>query len=175
VRARRVVLCPGGHPEPPAVPGGDRPGVVAARGALALLAEHGVLAGARIAVIGSGPEADAAAARFAAAGAQARQLAEAAGVAGRGRVRAVLLAGGGRLLCDAAAVATPPLPATDLARQLGAAVVLDAARGAFAVRVDAVGRTSAPGLLAAGEGTAVLGAANAAEAGRRAGAEAARA
>ncbi|HUL59020.1 MAG TPA: 2Fe-2S iron-sulfur cluster-binding protein [Anaeromyxobacteraceae bacterium] len=175
VRARRVVLCPGGHPEPPDIPGGDRPGVLAARGVLALLAEHGVLPGERIAVLGSGPEADAAAARLAEAGADARRVPEAVRVLGRGRVRALLLAGGARLPCDAAAVATPPLPAIDLARQLGAAVTLDAGRGAFAVQADASGRTSVPGLLAAGEATGIPSTPAAVEAGRRAGTEAARA
>jgi thioredoxin reductase len=74
--------------------------------------------------------------------------------------------------CDVLAVATPPAPATELARSLGAPVALDPALGAFALQVDDRGRTGVPGLLAAGEVTAAMDAARAADAGRRAGEEA---
>jgi sarcosine oxidase subunit alpha len=93
-------------------------------------------------------------------------------VAGRGRVRALVLAGG-RLDCDTVAVATPPAPATELGRALGAAVRLDPVLGAFALVAAGDGTTGVPGLLAAGEVTGAADAARAAEAGRRAG-EAAR-
>jgi sarcosine oxidase subunit alpha len=77
------------------------------------------------------------------------------------------------LRCDTVAVAAPPAPATDLARALGAEVAWDAEVGAFALRVDAAGRTGVPGLLAAGEVAGPVSAGRAAESGRRAG-EAAR-
>ena len=80
--------------------------------------------------------------------------------------------GRGRVLCDAVAVALPPAPAVTLARLLGAAVE-PGEDGTPAVRVDALGRTSVPGLLAAGEVTGAVAPAAAAERGRRAG-EAAR-
>jgi sarcosine oxidase subunit alpha len=70
-------------------------------------------------------------------------------------------------------VASPPAPATELGRALGAEVAFDPALGAFALRVDRAGATGVAGLLAAGEVTGLATAAQAAEAGRRAG-EAAR-
>jgi len=172
VRPGRIVLCPGGHPTALAAVDGDRPGVHAARGLLAALAEHGVLPGRRIAVAGEGAEAQAAAARFAAAGVAVEAAPAVARVHGRARVRAVEVPGRGRVLCDAVAVALPPAPAVTLARLLGAAVE-PGEDGTPAVRVDAEGRTSVPGLLAAGEVTGAVDPAAAAERGRRAG-EAAR-
>jgi NADPH-dependent 2,4-dienoyl-CoA reductase/sulfur reductase-like enzyme len=173
-RADRLVLCPGGHPQPLAVEGGDRPGVYGARGLAAALAEHGVLAGRRVAVVGAGAEPDALAAAFARAGAEVARAADAEGgrVRGQARVRALELPGR-PIPCDAIAVASPPAPATELARELGAAIALDAASGAFAVRASEDGTTAVPGLFAAGEVTGAMDAARAAAAGRRAG-EAAR-
>ncbi|HSN89988.1 MAG TPA: 2Fe-2S iron-sulfur cluster-binding protein [Anaeromyxobacteraceae bacterium] len=174
VRAGRIILCPGGHPQPPAIPGGDRPGVLAARGLAAALREHGVLPGRRIAVLGDGPEAEALAGRLRVAGAEVLAAPAAARLLGRSRVRGLVLPDGRRIACEAVAVAAPPAPATDLARHLGAEVVLDPILAAFAVRVSASGATSVPGLLAAGEATGPMGAAGARESGRRAGEEAAR-
>jgi sarcosine oxidase subunit alpha len=173
VRAARIVLCAGGHPEPPAVAGGDRPGVLAARGAAALLAEHGVVPGARAAVIG-GDEAARLAERLGEAGSPAEVVApaEVSRIVGGRRVRAIVAAGR-RVSCDVVLVATPPAPATELARALGAPVRLDPAFAAFAVAADRDGRTGVPGLLAAGEVTGAADVSRAAEAGRRAG-EAAR-
>ncbi|HET8734695.1 MAG TPA: pyridine nucleotide-disulfide oxidoreductase, partial [Anaeromyxobacteraceae bacterium] len=121
-----------------------------------------------------GAEASLAAARLRAAGVAVEEVpAAAAGrVLGRARVRALEL-GDRRVPCDCVAVATPPAPATELGRALGAEVVFDPALGAFALRVDADGATGVAGLFAAGEVTGLAGAAQAAEAGRRAG-EAAR-
>jgi sarcosine oxidase subunit alpha len=174
VRATRIVVCTGGHPEPPAVPGGDRPGVLAARGAAALLAEHGVVPGTRAAVIGGADEAARLAERLRTAGMEAELVAraEVGRIVGGRRVRG-LVAAGRKIACDAVLVAIPPAPATELARALGAPVRLEPALGAFAVAADRDGRTGVPGLLAAGEVTGAASAASAAEAGRRAG-EAAR-
>jgi sarcosine oxidase subunit alpha len=170
VRARRVVLCPGGHPQPLAVAGGDRPGVHAARGLARLLAEHGVVPGARVAVVGDSDDADPLAARLAEAGVAVERSPSATGgrVAGRGRARALVLPG--RVIrCDTVAVATSPAAAVELGRALGAAVGLDAGRGAFALVAAPDGATGVPGLVVAGEVTGPLDAARAAEAGRRAG------
>jgi sarcosine oxidase subunit alpha len=174
VRAARIVLCTGGHPEPPTIPGGDRPGIHGGRGLAIALAEHGALPGREIAVAGTGPEADALAAAFARAGAGVVRVPDLSGarVLGRGRVRGLELPGG-RVRCDALALATPPAPATELARLLGAALDSAGAAGALPVRAGDEGATSVPGLLAAGELTGEKDAARAAEAGRRAG-EAAR-
>jgi sarcosine oxidase subunit alpha len=148
--------------------------VLAGRGIAAALAEHGVLPGGRIAVLGTGAEADALAARLAAAGAEMETMPAALRVIGTRRVRGLALEGGRRLDCDAVVVAGPPAPAIDLARQLGAEVTLDAASGAFAVRVGVRGETSVPGLWAAGEATGAMDAARAAAAGQAAGEGAAR-
>jgi sarcosine oxidase subunit alpha len=141
------------------------------RGLAVALAEHGVLPGRRIAVLGEGAEPEALRARFASAGAEAVVIppAEVERVRGRARVRGLALAGGRRVACDTVAVATPPAPATELARELGAEARLDAALGAFALAVDARGATGVRGLLAAGEVTGAMDGARAAEAGRRAG------
>jgi sarcosine oxidase subunit alpha len=75
--------------------------------------------------------------------------------------------------CDTIAVATPPAPAAELARELGAAVTWDPELAAFALEVSPDGETGVPGLFAAGEVTGDMDGAVAAERGRRAG-EAAR-
>jgi sarcosine oxidase, subunit alpha len=172
IRPARIVLCAGGHPQPPGVPGDDRPGVLGARGALAALAEDGVVPGERIAVIGGEAERDAVAARLAAAGVEAEVIATPPReILGGARVEAILV-GDRRVRCDAALVTGPPAAATELGRHLGAEVALDSGSGAFAIRVDRTGRTGVPGLLAAGEVTGAMDAAAAAEAGRRAGEDA---
>jgi sarcosine oxidase subunit alpha len=174
VRAGRIVLCTGGYPQPPAAAGGDRPGVLAARGLAALLAEHGVVPGARAAVVGTGAEAERVAERLAAAGMEVATLGslDGARLAGRARVRAIV-SPHGRVACDTLVVATPPAPATELGRALGAPVRLDPELLAFALAAAPDGATGIPGLLAAGEVTGAADASHAAEAGRRAG-EAAR-
>jgi sarcosine oxidase subunit alpha len=174
VRAERIVLCAGGHPQPPEVEDGDRPGVLAGRGLGAALAEDGVVPGGRVALLGDGPEAVGLAARLGEAGAEVAVARSALRVLGRARSRALLLPDGARIPCDAVAVCGPPAPAIDLARHLGAAVGPDAASGAFAIRVAPRGATSVAGLWAAGEVTGTMDAAAAREAGRRAGEEAAR-
>ncbi|HEY6098636.1 MAG TPA: 2Fe-2S iron-sulfur cluster-binding protein [Anaeromyxobacter sp.] len=170
VRPARIVICTGGHAQPLAIPGGDRPGVFGARGLAAALAEHGAAPGARIAVVGAGEEADGVAAAFSRAGLRAERVASADGgrVLGRARVRALDLPDR-RVRCDTIAVATPPAPATELARELGAEVALDAGASAFAVRTGGRGETAVPALFAAGEVTGAMDAARAGEAGRRAG------
>jgi sarcosine oxidase subunit alpha len=173
VRAARIVLCPGGHPQPLAVPGGDRPGVFGGRGLAVALAEHGAVPGKRVVVAFDGAEARALASALGRAGVEVEVTDPAGGsVRGRGRVRGLALPRRD-LPCDTLAVAGPPAPATALARALGAEVTFDAAAGAFAIRAGRGGATGVAGLLAAGEATGTMDAARAAEAGRRAG-EAAR-
>jgi sarcosine oxidase subunit alpha len=176
VRPARIVVCTGGHVQPPEIADGDRPGVYGGRGLAVALAEHGVVPGRRAAVLGAGAEAEALARALAAAGMAVEGVASAEGgrVLGRARVRALALPGGRQIPCDTIAVATPPTPATELLRELGTAVRLDAEIGAFAAVVAADGATGVPGLFAAGEVTGAMDAARAAQAGRRAG-EAARA
>lgn len=176
VRPARVVVCTGGTPQPLAVPGGDRPGVFAARGLAAALAEHGVVAGARAVVVGEDAEAEGIAGRLAAAGVAVERVAPGAvaRIAGTRRVRGVVLADGRRIRCDTVALAGPMAPAVELARELGAPVALDAAAGVFVLRADGNGATAIPGLFAAGEVTGPMPAEAATAAGRAAGREAAR-
>lgn len=173
VRPARVLLCAGGTAVPTDIEDGDRPGILWGRGLAVALAEHGTVPGRRVAVLGRGAEAEALAARLSSAGLSVTRLERAARALGRARVRALADGRGGEVPCDTVAVVEPPAPATDLARLLGAPVAWDEAARAFAVIVDAAGRTAVPGLFAAGEVTGAMDAARAAEAGRRAG-EAAR-
>jgi sarcosine oxidase subunit alpha len=171
IRPGGTFVCAGGAIVPPALENGDVPGVFSGRALGAALAEHGALAGSRLAVLGAGAEAEALAGAFRAAGAGATLVApgEARGLSGRARVSAVRLEGRGTVPCDAVAVALPPVPLPDLARALGAEVALDPATGGFGVRAGADGSTGVPGLFAAGEVTGTMDAARAAEMGRRAG------
>ena len=175
VRPARIVVCTGGHVQPPAIADGDRPGVYGGRGLAAALAEHGAVPGRRAVVLGADAEADALGRALFPAGMSVERVARADGgrVLGRGRVRALALAGGTRIPCDTIAVATPPVPAAELLRELGAPIRLDAELGAFAADAAPDGATGVAGLFAAGEVTGAMDAARAAEAGRRAG-EAAR-
>jgi sarcosine oxidase subunit alpha len=172
-RPRVIVLCTGAHPLPPSIPGGDRPGVLAARGVATLLVEHGVLPGRRVLVAGSGPETARLAAALTAAGGAAEAIPslDRARLVGRTHLRA-LVTPGHRIPCDAVAV-TDAAPALELGRALGAPIGWDGARAALALACGPHGQTGVPCLFAAGEVCAPVSAAEAAEAGRRAG-EAAR-
>ncbi len=174
VRAPRAVLAGGTWAQPPVFAGNDLPGIHGARGLLVALAEDGVVPGERAAVLGSGAEAEAVAARLAAAGMEVELVPGAVERARGGRRLAALdLADGRRVRCDTLAVATPRMPAAELAREAGAALELDPSTGAFRVRPGENGAI-APGVFAAGELTGPCSAAEAAEAGRRAGEAASR-
>jgi len=173
VRADRLILANGTWAQPPVFEGNDLPGIFAARGLAAALAEDGVVPGERAVVLGAGAEAEGVAHRLAAAGMEVTPVpGEVARSHGRGRISGVELPDGRQVDCDTLASATPRMPAAELARELGAPLELDAATGAFRVQPDERGAIG-PGLFAAGELTGPCAAAVAAEAGRRAG-EAAR-
>jgi sarcosine oxidase, subunit alpha len=170
VASPRIVVCTGGAVQPPLFPGSDAPGIFSGRALALALAEHGVVPGARAAVLGEGAEAGAVAERLRGAGMEvARVAGEVRAAVGRRRVRALRLADGGRLACDTVAAAAVPSPAPDLLRALGVAVDWDAALSAFAPRVAHDGTTAVPGFLAAGEVAAPVSAAEAAAWGRRTG------
>jgi sarcosine oxidase subunit alpha len=174
VQAPRAVVASGTWAQPPLFPGNDLPGVHGARGLLVALAEDGVLAGERAAVLGEGPEADAVGLRLSGAGMGVERIVgEVARARGGRRLAALELADGRRVPCDVLAAATPRMPAAELCRELGAALELDPATGAFRVR-PGPGGAIAPGAWAVGEVTGPCGAAEAAQAGRRAGEEASR-
>jgi len=174
VRAPRAVLASGTWAQPPLFPGNDLPGIHGARGLLAAIAEDGVVPGERAAVLGQGPEAEAVADRLAVAG-MAVERVEGEVTRGRGgrRLAALDLADGRRVRCDTLAVATPRMPAAELARAAGAPLELDPATGAFRVKPGPAGLI-APGVWAAGEVCGPGSAAAAAEAGQRAGEAASR-
>jgi sarcosine oxidase subunit alpha len=170
VRAARIVVCTGGDARPPAFEGADLPGIHSGRALALALAEHGVLPGRRVAVLGAGPEATAISARLAAAGLEAPRVPGPVSLArGRSRVRSLLLADGADLPCDVVAQCDPPTPAPDLLRALGVGVDWDPALEAFAPRVAPDGSTAVAGLLAAGEVARPVSAAEAVAWGRRAG------
>ncbi len=174
VRAPRILVCTGGHARPPTFEGNDLPGIHSGRALALALAEHGVLPGRRVAVLGTGPEPEALLARFAAAGLQATAVTTpVARARGRGAVRSLDLADGGRVPCDVVAQGAPPTPAPDLLRALGVGVDWDPALEAFTPRVLRDGATGIAGLYAAGEVARPGTAAEAVSWGRRAG-EAAR-
>jgi sarcosine oxidase subunit alpha len=174
VRAPRAVLGGGTWAQPPVFENNDLPGIHAARGLLVALAEDGVFPGERAVVLGGGAEADATAANLASAGMGVeRATVEVARARGGRRLAAVDLADGRRVRCDTLAVATPRMPAAELAREAGAELELDPATGAFRVKPGPDGAV-APGIWAAGELCGPCSAAEAALAGRRAGEAAAR-
>jgi sarcosine oxidase subunit alpha len=174
VRAGQIVVCTGGNARPPVLEGGDLPGIHSGRALALALAEHGVLPGTSLAVLGDGPEARALVDQFRAAGVEAAiPPARVEAALGRFRVKGLRLAGGLEMACDAVAQGEPPAPAPDLLRALGVGVDWDPAIAAFAPRVGTDGTTSVPGLLAAGEVARPVTASEAAAWGRRAG-EAAR-
>jgi sarcosine oxidase subunit alpha len=167
VRAHRLVIAAGAHPQPPAFEDSDLPGVLAARGLVAALAEHGVVPGARAVVVGDGDEAEAVVARLAAAGMEVARADAPRAAHGRRRVAALVLGDGRRLACDTVAVVGDGTPAADLARAAGASLQLDARTGV--IRLASAGPHVAPGVLAAGEVLGPMRAAAAADSGRRAG------
>jgi sarcosine oxidase subunit alpha len=175
VRAPQILLCPGGTARLPLFARNDLPGIFWGRGLGAAIAEAGVVPGRRALVLGTGPEAEALAARLAEARMAARAVAgPVVRARGRARIAGLDMADGAHLHCDTLAVAAPPAPACDLAREAGAAVVLDVRLGAHAVRAGPDGATGVAGLRVAGEVAGACTARQAADAGRRAG-EAARA
>ncbi|RAN78791.1 hypothetical protein B5P43_16485 [Bacillus sp. SRB_336] len=93
VRARRLILCPGGYDRQLPVPGWDLPGVMAAGGAQALLKASGTAAGKVAVVGGTGPFLLPVATGLAAAGVKVAAICEANSPAGwlknlRGAVQA---------------------------------------------------------------------------------------
>jgi sarcosine oxidase subunit alpha len=174
VRSARILVCTGGDARPPVFEGCDLPGVFSGRALALALAEHGVIAGRRAAVLGGNPEAHALAERFRAAGMEVA-LVDAPPVLaqGRSRVKSLRLADGSEIPCDTVAQGGAPAPSPDLLRALGVGVDWDPAIQAFAPRVADDGTTRIAGLFAAGEVARPVTAAEAAAWGRRAG-EAAR-
>lgn len=168
-RAYRVVAehwiwATGGYPVNLPLGDNDRPGVLALRAGLRLLVDHGVVAGDSIIIVADPAmqtEAERAAAAFERAGAAVRLVAspQARAVVYRGELRALELVDGTALEGDCVLVAAVPSPASEGPRQMGCAVTLSAARGGFAVDIDAQGRTSSQRVWACGDVCGYRGAA----------------
>jgi sarcosine oxidase, subunit alpha len=172
IRPRAVVAALGSYELVPAVPGSDRPGVIGARLAARLLAEHRVLPGERAVLVGDGMELTSVGAAFREAGAAVMgpipttALQE---VGGRGAVAWVVYRGDqGAARRESADVVVfgDRTPNLDLVIAAGGRVGW--VDGRLAAQTDPDGRTSASGLFAVGD-TASPDPEATAEAARRAG------
>jgi len=178
VAAARVVYATGGAPRNVIVPGNDLPGVLAARAVGRMLVRDRVLPGRRVALVeGDGADAGELARALEAAGAEVTRVdaRHVAGFRGRSWVAAVEVDRDGkraRVKCDAVAVALPPAPSSELAREHGCAVRFAREAGGFAVTVDDRGATALPHVWACGDVTGARGPAAAAHHGALVGAQA---
>ncbi|HUJ29069.1 MAG TPA: 2Fe-2S iron-sulfur cluster-binding protein [Myxococcales bacterium] len=145
IAAERVICANGGASQPLPFPGVDRPGVYAARG----LEKLPAMVGRKLAVVGQGDaEHERAAAALSKRGYEPSLVKEPPRRALGNPVRALDLADGSRLRCDAVAIALPPAPLHELATSAGARARFDG--NGFPVETDADGRTAVPWLFAAG-------------------------
>jgi sarcosine oxidase subunit alpha len=184
--ADRYVYATGAYDQNALFRDNDRPGVLAARAVGRLLVRFGILPAERPVIVGAGPYARALEEALTGAGARPTRV--------DGVETTVVAAHGGRwvkglevrdrdsqgkaktrtIACDLVAVAALPAPASELAREHGAAVELRPAGGGFACVVDGDGRTRTPGVLACGDVTGFVGPEAAAAHGARVGEAAAR-
>ncbi len=181
IRARAYVVATGGHDQNALFPDNDRPGVLAARAAGRLLHRHGVRPGERLAILHDGGRAAPFATRLfeslAAAGVPASLVTPPRTIAklrGLRELSGLELDDRTRVPCDTLAVAEAPAPASELARQMGAEVTLDAAGGGFRV-VTTPDQRFGPRGFACGDVCGYRGPDAAAEDGERAGLAAAEA
>ncbi len=155
VHAERIVLAPGTHEAPPAIPRNDLPGIMGGRGARLLL-RHGVLPG-RVVVV-TGPRGDAATVARALEDAGAKVVAEPG--------TEVVEAHGGRFLegvtlrtaegeerrsCDALVVTGTRYPRVELLQQAGVPLTRGDERGALYPEARPDGTTPVPWCHVAGE------------------------
>jgi sarcosine oxidase subunit alpha len=160
VAPRFTVHATGAYPVNALFPGNDRPGIVAGRAVGTLLVRHGVKPGDAVVVLGQGEYAEALTGALEQAGVGQTTRVDGVGetilgVHGRSWIRGVDLGPPEgkrrrRITCDLVAVVTPPSPASELARQQGAHVTLDANRGGFALDTGDDGRTSVANAFACG-------------------------
>lgn len=178
VKSGAFVCATGGYDQNLPFLNNDRPGVISARGCGRLAFVHGVRPGRRVLVIGPSTYGDRLADGLAAAGVAVERLAadgaEPEAVVYGPPVTALLVrrpdGSRRRVTCDTIVVAATPAPASELARQLGAAVSFDLAAGGFAVQIDERFTTAAPRVFACGDVTGYKGPEAAARAGAHAGA-----
>src|SRR4051794_23069483 len=120
VRPRRIVVATGAVERHAVFPGNDLPGVWLGRGAARLATRHGLAAGRRAGVVGSGPEGDGHVGALRAVGVDVRAIADAGIVRaeGRGRVERVVV-GGETIECDALVLSLGLVPRDGLLRMAG--------------------------------------------------------
>jgi sarcosine oxidase subunit alpha len=185
VAAERYVYATGSYDQIALFPDNARPGIISARALGRLLVSGGFVPGKRPVVLGAGPYARALGDALLALGANVTRVdgieEEIVGVVGHKRVRAIEVASRSapekparRIPCDLLAVGALPTPATELAREHGCAVKWEASLGGFHVTTYADGRSSVPGVFAAGDVAGFLGTEAAEQAGARVGRSAAR-
>ena len=176
VHARRTLYANGGYDTNALFGDNDRPGICAARAVGTLLVRHHVVPGRRPLVLGEGEYADALAGALSSAclpvervdGVRVRPVSS----RGHAWVGALEVEEDGKrrkIACDLVAVARPPAPASELARQHGVTVRLSPEGGGFGCVVDADGRTDVPGVFAAGDVCGFVGVDEARRRGERAG------
>jgi sarcosine oxidase subunit alpha len=162
VRPRLLVLATGTHDGVVPFAGNDLPGVISARAA-ALLAQHDIVIGERVGILGDGPYVAAFLERL---GSQVHAIAVPLGASiaaeGRGRITSIAIeadpAEGSRRgkraarrhEVDALLVEAPGAPSFELAEQAGVAIAFDARRGGYVPTADANGR-ALPWVWCAGE------------------------
>jgi sarcosine oxidase subunit alpha len=180
VSARRYLYATGAYDQNLPFFDNDRPGIISARACGRLVFHHGVRPAAKrrsVVVLHGSPYAARLAEGLAAAGIKVEvvDLALHRVVAARGVkvVRGVDVESHGEnnqrtVKGDLVAVGVSPAPASELPRQHGAPVVLDPARGGFAVQIDPQ-FACGPGVHACGDVTGFAGPQAALDAGQRAG------
>lgn len=189
VKARRFALCPGGSESVPPFENNDLPGVMAARGMLAMVAEEGVIPSDRAVVLAEHNEGFAVARRLQSLGIEvaavvhppslaaspglpciAGSIESASGTQGLSGVE-IHQEGGGkkRLSTELLVVSSIPSPQFALPRQLGLRADHEPGTG-FPVSADGEGRTSIAHLAIAGEVAGRHDARSAQQHGARAGA-----
>lgn len=168
VAARRILYATGAYDQNLAFLDNDRPGIISARACGRMAFRHGVSPGHRVAVLGPAPYGDRLVAGLGAAGFRAddihrvdptrsRPVAALGGSAVRGLIVADPDGSEHRISADTIAVAATPAPASELARQHGADVLLDEDRGGFAVLVSDDFCTTADRVFACGDVTGYVG------------------
>jgi sarcosine oxidase subunit alpha len=172
VYARSILFACGGTPQLLAFENNDLPGIFAARAVSRMIRLHRLLPGDRIAVVGDPVEAKALAKLITDAGGVAVAVGAAPLKAhGLSKISSLTVSESGReqrVDCDAVAICAPLSPSFELARQAGVVVHWREREKLFAAESDADGRTAAEGIFVAGELKGPMGAAAAAETGRRA-------
>jgi sarcosine oxidase, subunit alpha len=167
ISPRHVVIATGARSPMIPLPGNDIPGVVSARGLLALMRRSGTQLAVPCVVVGEDSVAREAARAL---GVDAFDPAEVERIDGHRSVTGLRLRDGRRIACRLVALAAAPAPASELARQAGARVRWS--EGGFAVERDETGRCTATGpwqLWAAGDVCGTMGPDEARRDGRRIG------